>query len=316
MVVAAEDPRGTPVFKDLIEDPPTSENEFRSLWKFYFLSLITQHLREYGISNALTKQITEPLEDAGLLSKEASLRRLLRSVVDYVRNLSKAESIEGGLKIDSATGNPVGVSGKITLREPSLDNQNRGLVSVDRLLEIANEALENEDLRLWLLLDRLDVAFAETAELERNALRALFRVYLDLLSYRNIALKIFLRSDIWQRISGEGFREASHVTRHVTILWNEASLLNLVIRRALHNRTFHQLYDVDPSTTLRDAEEQSSLFYRIFPTQVDGGPKNPRTFGWMLSRTRDAANETAPRELIHLLSSARDVQLRRLELGS
>ncbi len=58
MVVAAEDPRGTPAFKGLIEDPPTSENEFRSLWKFYFLSLITQHLRDYGISNALTKQIT------------------------------------------------------------------------------------------------------------------------------------------------------------------------------------------------------------------------------------------------------------------
>ncbi len=316
MVVPAEDPRGTPVFKDLIEDPPASESEFRGLWKLYFLSLIAQHLREYGVSNDLTKQITEPLEDAGLLSKEASLRRLLRSVVDYVRNLTKAESIEGGLRIDPATGNPVGLSGKITLREPSLDNQNRGLVSVDGLLEIANKALENEDLRLWLLLDRLDVAFAETATLERNALRALFRVYLDLLSYKNIALKIFLRSDIWKRISGKGFREASHVTRHVTILWNEASLLNLVIRRVLHNEALHQFYNVDPFATLRDAEKQSELFYRIFPTQVDVGPKNPRTFGWMLSRTKDAANETAPRELIHLLSSARDVQLQRLEVGS
>jgi hypothetical protein len=36
----------------------------------------------------------------------------------------------------------------------------------------------------------------------------------------------------------------------------------------------------------------------------------------VLSRTRDAANETTPRELIHLLSSAREVQLRKLELGS
>lgn len=36
----------------------------------------------------------------------------------------------------------------------------------------------------------------------------------------------------------------------------------------------------------------------------------------MLSRTTDAANETTPRELIHLLSSAREAQLQRLELGS
>src|SRR5438045_3085369 len=33
LLVAGENPRGTPVFRDLIEDPPTSEQEFRYLWK-------------------------------------------------------------------------------------------------------------------------------------------------------------------------------------------------------------------------------------------------------------------------------------------
>lgn len=36
----------------------------------------------------------------------------------------------------------------------------------------------------------------------------------------------------------------------------------------------------------------------------------------MLSRTRDGTGITAPRELIHLLSSTRDVQLQRLDVGS
>lgn len=35
----------------------------------------------------------------------------------------------------------------------------------------------------------------------------------------------------------------------------------------------------------------------------------------MIGRTRDGTGETAPRELIHLLSSLRDSQLRRFELG-
>jgi Fic family protein len=35
----------------------------------------------------------------------------------------------------------------------------------------------------------------------------------------------------------------------------------------------------------------------------------------MLSRTRDGTGQTAPRELIHLLSSLRESQLRRFELG-
>lgn len=316
MVIAAENPRGTPVFKDLIDDPPTSESEFRALWKLYFLLLIARHLRDYGISNSLTKKIVDPLEEAGLLPREQSLRTMLRSVVYYVRALTKAESFEGGLKIDSITGNPVGVTGKITLREPNYAQRELGLVSADNLLEIADAALEESELTLWLLLDRLDVAFAETEELEQNALRALFRVYLDLLSFKAISLKIFLRSDIWSRISGEGFREGSHITRHVTIRWGKASLLNLVIRRLVHNEVLRDVYNVELSATLQDAEEQSKLFYRLFPIQVDVGTRNPDTFTWMLSRTSDASNETAPRELIHFLSAAREIQLGRLELGS
>lgn len=316
MAIPAENPRGTPVFKDLIEDPPTDETEFRTLWKLYFLSLIAHHLREYGISTSLSKSIVDPLEKAGLLQKQWSLRTVLRSVVDYARDLTKAESFEGGLKIDPTTGNPIGITGKITIREPSSAQRASGLVSADNLLETADLALKESELNLWLLVDRLDVAFSETEDLERNALRALFRVYLDLLSFDAISLKIFLRSDIWSRISGLGFREGSHVTRHVTIRWDKASLLNLVIRRLVHNEMLRGAYNVEPSATLQDAQEQSKLFYRLFPKQIDVGTRNPDTFTWMLSRTSDASNETAPRELIHLLSAARELQLGKLEVGS
>src|SRR5437868_6233296 len=134
LLVAAERPRGTPVFKDLVADPPTGEFEFTALWKLYILTLITQRMRDFGIRGAA-----------------------------------------------------------------------------------ANEALIAAGYQLWVLLDRLDVAFAETHALERNALRALFRVYLDLGANEAIKLKIFLRSDIWKRITKEGFREASHITRFVTL---------------------------------------------------------------------------------------------------
>ena len=50
----------------------------------------------------------------------------------------------------------------------------KGYMSVDRLLQLANSALGSVKLNVWVLMDRLDVAFAETHELERNALRALF----------------------------------------------------------------------------------------------------------------------------------------------
>lgn len=152
-------------------------------------------------------------------------------------------------------------------------------------------------------------------ELERNALPALFRVYLDLSAYRRISLKIFLRNDIWRRITEGGFREASHITRHVTISWTSQSLLNLIVRRALHNDVIKKVYSVDPENVLRDRAKQSELFYRIFPGQVDAGTRKPTTLDLVLSRTSDGTRLSAPREIIHLLSSARNKQLDEFGLG-
>src|SRR5260370_37415144 len=129
-----------------------------------------------------------------------------------------------------------------------------------------------------------------------------------------MSLKIFLRSDLWLSILKGGFREASHITRQLTICWEPASLLNLVIRRALFNAELRAFYGVDPSATMSSAEKQAALFYRIFPNKVDRG-QPLRTFASILEHTCDGSRSTAPRELIHILSSARDAQLRRFEVG-
>lgn len=313
-VLAAENPRGAPVFKDLVADPPTDENEFRGLWKLYFLALVARTLMDQGIDGRTTR-VVALLEQAGLLAREASLRGILRSALDYARAFLKAESVEGGLKLDPSTGAPVGITGKITLREPSAAQQRAGLVSVDQLFELCNQALSEAGISVWILLDRLDVAFAEDDVLERNALRALFRVYLDLRPFDRLSLKIFLRSDIWRRIIKEGFREASHITRHADISWEQRSLLNLVVRRALKNEAVIAYYGADERAILRDGDEQRTFFYRMFPLQVDAGARRSERFDWLLSRTRDGSGQTAPRELIHMLTAARERQLRQLEIG-
>jgi hypothetical protein len=210
---------------------------------------------------------------------------------------------------------PTGFTGKISLREPGEKARKSGLTSVETLLECANDALIEAGIDLWLILDRLDVAFAENTVLEENALRALFKAYRDLAPYEHISLKIFLRSDIWQRITTSGFREASHITRHVTISWDKQSLMNLVIRRALKNPAITAYYDVDIEDVLADHKKQRELFYRIFPDKVVGREKRLLTFEWMVSRIEDGLKSKAPRELIHLLSSAREAQLRKLENG-
>ena len=167
------------------------------------------------------------------------------------------------------------------------------------------------DFQVWLLFDRLDVAFAESRELESNGLRALFKTYLDLLSSDRINLKIFLRSDVWASITAEGFREASHITRQLTISWSNAALLDLVVNRLLQNAPVLDFLGAD-ARQIQSAAQKRELFDRIVPEKVDAG-RNPQTFEWVLSRAQDGSRLAAPREVIHLLTEARNSQLALLE---
>jgi hypothetical protein len=312
VVIPAEKPSGTPSFQDLATDPPAAEREFIVVWKLYFLSLIARTLQEWGVETAEARRVYSTLQDLGLLECTTA-RALLKRVRHHARRWAKAEAIEATVLIDPGSGTPVGMGGKLRLAEQA-DAAAQAYVPIDELLEAADVALTALGLRTWIVIDRLDVAFADDDDLEHRALRALFRTYLDLQGFDNVSLKIFLRSDIWRRITKEGFREASHITRQLTITWERTSLLHLVVRRMLKNKTICECYGVDPEAVHASVEEQEALIRRVLPDKVDPG-KHPSTFDWMLGRTMDGTRQTAPRELIHLLSSLRDSQLKLLELG-
>ena len=55
----------------------------------------------------------------------------------------------------------------------------KGINSLDGYLEEVNAGLQEVGWSAWILLDRLDVAFAESHLLEANAIRALLRTYRD-----------------------------------------------------------------------------------------------------------------------------------------
>jgi hypothetical protein len=315
LLVAAENPRGATVFRDLLTDPPTSEREFIGLWKLYFSALLHSVLRDYGIESDSSIRLGQALEREGLIKGTLSLSSLLQGIRRYVRAALNPQAVEGGIEIDPVSQMPKGFRGKIIFVDPGRQSPEGELLSVDALLDLANKALAAAGRQAWILLDRLDVAFAEDVLLEANALRALFRVYLDLMAFPSIQLKIFLRTDIWTRITADGFREASHITRHITISWNKNSLLNLVVRRAIYNDPIKAAYGVTDDLPRQPVGDQEGFFYGLCPDQVDVGPNKPTTLDWLLSRTRDGTQVNAPRELIHFLNCLREFQLKRQEHG-
>jgi hypothetical protein len=313
--VAGERPQGTPIFKELVTDPPTREAEFVNLWKLYITAIIVETARDYGISNSDINRVKETLIDQGILGTEFDLGRLLKKTLAYARGWTKPKSLETNITVDPSSGVPL-FTAKISPGEPDDDERARGFVSIDRLIALAARGLSAASFNIWVLLDRLDVAFAETHELERNALRALFRVYLDIANLSSIKLKIFIRSDIWGDIVDHGFREASHITKELTIEWSQSSLLNLIIRRAIDNDALCKEYEVDKNAIMDDFASQKELFYHMFPDQVDQGSKKPSTLDWIVARCADGTGKTAPREVIHLLNNLREEEVKRLEQGN
>ena len=109
MVIPAENPRGDTVFKELVDNQPEiTEQQLYNLWKLYFLSLVADQLRKAGILDSKLRKVVKALEDAGILPKDTTLSKLLRSAVDYVRRLFSVESVQGGVDIDPLTGMPRG----------------------------------------------------------------------------------------------------------------------------------------------------------------------------------------------------------------
>jgi hypothetical protein len=279
------------------------------------LVLIAKELRDYGIKSSSTDILFKSLVDAGFLEREVSRAGILKRVQDYARRLTNWEALEEGLTFDPHTGVPTGLTGKIVTREPTGELKTKGIVSIDELFSRAEDALESADYKIWILLDRLDVAFIQNHGLEANALRALIRVYGDFRKYKNISLKIFLREDIWKRIMEGGFREASHLTRYDILRWTNSSLLNLLMRRILDNQVLLDEFGIDRDGVLRDTAQQEAMFDRLFPRQVEQGPQKATTFNWMITRCADSTRKTAPREIIHLLNSILEQEIRRLENG-
>lgn len=292
-LISAEKPTGKTVFSDMSNDPPTEENEFIALWKVYFCQLIVDWLIENKMCDGYANTVKDKLVEAGLIEEENTIKRLLTSAKHFAKQLMRIEGIEGGFGLEG------GITGKITFHTPDQELKAKGYSSVDDLLDMLNKYLCGISKIAWILCDRLDVAFDQSVQLEKNALRALFKVYRDIEEYDSIRLKIFLRDDIWNRITQEGFREASHITRDITISWNGRNLLNLIVSRALQNPSLLELYNVNSEEILADYDKQKEFYYKMLPHQVDVGERQSETFEWILSRIRDGLNSTPPRELIH-----------------
>ena len=303
-VVSGFNLSGNPVFQRLGQVPALSEGQYATVWKTYLLSLVGNWAVELFESD-LTKRLRDVealLRQVGLRSADDSAETIFSRLMNVFGKLLRPKSAEVGFTL-SEQGIPV-VTPKLEFEASPPGADAPDVIPHERALKMLNDALEEVDLTVWVVLDRLDEAFQGFPAVETPALRALLRTYLDVLAYPRIRLKLFVRNDLFRKVVQGGFVNLTHVNaRKIEIVWEEDDLLNLFARRVRESPEF-------VASMQLSGKSDRELFDEIFPRQVDQGPRKATTWSWMMSRIRDGNNIKPPRNLIDLTSKAREAQLR------
>lgn len=305
-VVPAFNLGGSPVFQRLNEGDVLDEGQYITLWKSYILSLAGNWLLKVyeGAWTDRMAQLDLLLEKTSLRSADDSPDTVFSSIINLFRRLRNPKSAEANITI-TPDGMPIIVP-RIEFGAPD-NGETLDYVPHEQAFALLNEALGEVDLSLWLVLDRLDEAFAGKPLAEVPALRALLRTYLDLQPYSNVRLKLFVRKDLFRRVIAKGFVNLTHVNaRKVEITWDEDSLAHLLFRRLGENVDLLQAAGLN-------GEDPSQLFDAVFPPQVDPGKRKPRTFTWMMGRIRDGNDVKPPRNLIDLVQKSLEAAIRKEE---
>ncbi|WP_328809728.1 P-loop ATPase, Sll1717 family [Rhodococcus sp. NBC_00294] len=298
-VVSAFNIKGTPVFQTLEAGDLLEESDYVRLWKTYFVALagnwLLELLDEYEYSPQL-RWIEEVLKKNGLRTPDDTPKGVFARIVQAIRR-----SIN--IKTATASVKTVGfeVDASVDFFEKSSNVE--GVPLVEHALSALTKVLDEQEISIWLAVDRLDEAFQGRPAVETPALRGLLRAYLDMQEYQALKLKIFVRRDLFGRIIQGGFVNLTHINaRKVEIIWDDADLSNLLSKRVSENTNFLKMLDARPD----DAETH---FDALFPEKVDRGDRKPLTWNWILSRIGDS-NVKPPRNLIDLVNKARESQLR------
>lgn len=161
------------------------------------------------------------------------------------------------------------------------------------------------------MIDKLDEIFPRRSTLERTALRGLLRS-MRIFASDNIRLKIFLRDDmLTEVVSGsEGFVALTHVTARMadTLRWSEDQILTMIVKRLFSSGDIRSSYGIDKAKLDASLEYRRVAFYKAFPGQVFSGPSQSSTLRWIYNHTADANGVVTPRDVIELLTRAKQHQ--------
>jgi MinD-like ATPase involved in chromosome partitioning or flagellar assembly len=190
------------------------------------------------------------------------------------------------------------------------------LLAMDALYLI-NEQLKKNGRIFWFLYDDLDEDFLEKGRVREVALTGLFRLVQasDARRLLSIRFKIFLREDIWNRLT---FDNKSHFNgRDIILQWTRVDFLRLALRQAQQSKEFKDLLDhITPIASIDQADEESleQALQLLWGSRREQNLKSKYVSRWVYDRLTDSTSTTFPRSLNILLTAAKEYELKNYRL--
>lgn len=305
------------IYKDHFEK--LSEDDFVSFWCIYLVSLAHEqfvkqakfaaHLRECAKEIAAFKaacqrcgipEIKAPQGLYGVIGWALSVLKTWRPKISYQPPFPDAGTYTVDLFGGTAEPVPLAKDNGPTVPHYLEDVK----VSLEAILK-------KTGLSLWLMIDRLDEIFPRRSELETRALRGLLRT-LRVFQSQAIRIKVFLRDDIFEQVvrGGDGFTALTHVTarKSDTLRWDENQILTMIVRRLFAAEAVRDFLGIDQEKLNANREYREECFYKVFPRTVHTGKRQSKTLRWIYNHTADGRGVVTPRDIIELLTKARQFQ--------
>ena len=209
------------------------------------------------------------------------------------------ESIADGANLDSL------VETSFSAKSPPL------AIAPGPFSEAVLGSYERINLSLWMMVDRLDEIFPRRSETETRALRGLLRI-LKIFTSDRIRVKVFLRDDILEQVTAgrEGFTALTHATARQAdnLRWSEDQILTLIINRLRASEELCRFVGLDIEQLKASRDYRRDSFYKVFPRTVHSGSNQSETLRWVYTHTRDGRGVVTPRDVIELLTRAKQHQ--------
>lgn len=296
-------PNGDPEFREVLKAISSEEfpdyDELRTAWKLYFLSQFWKATSDSLPPSRDKQNLENDFKKYGIIQSESN-----RLKVAFAYSLAKARALR---QIDVKWTEGLSLSFS---DEDLKAGGSAAAIPFNDLAQQLNDLSTASDQRFWLILDRLDEIILGDEERENIVLKGLLLAYRDFSDYPSLRLKIFLRDDVYQRVTSLGhFPALTHVRSRAAgpIRWQHEDLLHLLTKRLAENKILNEYLSTN-KPPLPTPLSRREYFYRIFPEKVDKG-RAADGFKWVFDRIIDGNGVATPRDLLSVFDAAKSIQI-------